>query len=83
MLRVSADSTERSNAGATGRTPGVGYAYRAHLELPVHELRKDGTRHALVPGMQLAAEIVLYERTVLEYLLSPLEKTVREAGRER
>lgn len=83
VLRVSADSSERPNQGAAGRATGAGYAYRAQLALPEQELRRDGTRHALVPGMQLAAEILLYERTVLEYLLSPLEKTAREAGRER
>ena len=40
-------------------------------------------RHALLPGMQLTAEIKLGERTVLEYLLSPIRKVASEAGRER
>jgi HlyD family secretion protein len=33
--------------------------------------------------MQVTAEINLGSRTVLEYLLSPVQKTVHEAGRER
>jgi HlyD family secretion protein len=33
--------------------------------------------------MQVAAEIHLGTRTVLEYLLSPVRKVVFEAGRER
>jgi HlyD family secretion protein len=33
--------------------------------------------------MQVAAEINQGRRTVLEYLLSPVRKTVQEAGRER
>jgi hypothetical protein len=37
----------------------------------------------LVPGMQINAEIHIGTRTVLEYLLSPVQKVAHEAGRER
>lgn len=37
----------------------------------------------LMPGMQVVAEINQGKRTVLEYLLSPVQKAVQEAGRER
>jgi HlyD family secretion protein len=40
-------------------------------------------RHALSPGMQMISEVHLGSRTVLEYLLSPVRKTLQEAGRER
>jgi HlyD family secretion protein len=33
--------------------------------------------------MQVVAEIHLGDRTVLEYLLSPVRKAFHEAGRER
>ena len=33
--------------------------------------------------MQISAEIHLGTRTVLEYLLSPVQKVAPEAGRER
>jgi len=33
--------------------------------------------------MQVSAEVNLGSRTVLEYLLSPIQKTVSEAARER
>jgi HlyD family secretion protein len=33
--------------------------------------------------MQVAAEIRLGDRTVMEYLLSPVQKAFHEAGRER
>ena len=33
--------------------------------------------------MQVIAEIHLGERSVLEYLLSPVQKAFHEAGRER
>jgi hemolysin D len=81
VARVSADSTERS--GEVARTQVSSYAYRAQLEPLTQELRLGEARHALLPGMQLTAEIKLAERTVLEYLLSPVQKVVAEAGRER
>ena len=76
VLRVSADVTERSAEKGS-------YAYRAQLEPQSLELRLGEARHALLPGMQLTAEIKLDERTVLEYLLSPVRKVAHEAGRER
>ena len=36
-----------------------------------------------VPGMLVNAEIHLGTRSVLEYLLSPVQKITHEAGRER
>jgi len=38
---------------------------------------------ALTPGMQVAAEIHLGQRSVMEYLLSPIAKVAHEAARER
>ncbi len=38
---------------------------------------------ALTAGMQATAEILLGRRSVLEYLLSPVQKAWHEAGRER
>ena len=80
VARISADSTERS--GEAAKTSGA-YAYRAQLEPLTQELRVGEAYFALLPGMQLTAEIKLAERTVLEYLLSPVQKIAAEAGRER
>jgi HlyD family secretion protein len=38
---------------------------------------------AISAGMQLTAEIIEGERTVMEYLLSPVRRIGSEAGRER
>lgn len=57
--------------------------YRALIALDAATLERDGKRFALAPGMQVSAEIHLGTRTVMEYLLSPVQKTVMEAGRER
>jgi hypothetical protein len=42
-----------------------------------------GESFKLNPGMQLSAEIHQNQRTVLEYLLSPVQKVKHEAARER
>ena len=57
--------------------------YKAHVKLKAQHLNAQGQRFELKPGMQVVAEIHLGERTVMDYLLSPVQKTVREAERER
>ena len=44
---------------------------------------RTGERLALSPGMLVAAEIHQGQRSVMEYLLSPVQKTGQEAARER
>jgi membrane fusion protein, hemolysin D len=63
--------------------PGTPLGYRALVALKTPYLERDGVRHSLSSGMQVTAEINLGSRTVLEYLLSPVRKTLQEAGRER
>lgn len=89
VRQVSADATEapspntRSDA-LTGRDRPMGpLAYRASIALKTQSLTADGEKYALAPGMQVAAEINLGTRTVLEYVLSPVQKAFHEAARER
>jgi HlyD family secretion protein len=89
VLHVNADATEapspntRSDA-LTGRDRPMGpLSFRALVEPATQELVADGQRYALQPGMQVAGEIHLGTRTVLEYLLSPVQKAFHEAARER
>ena len=53
------------------------------VELASQHLEPDRERFALSPGMQVAGEIHLRTRTVLEFLLSPARKAFHEAARER
>jgi HlyD family secretion protein len=90
VKNVSADATDASGrnppqAGQEGAN-GEGqqaYHFRTLVELKQQVLDSDGFRHRLMPGMQVDAEIALGQRTVLEYLLSPVRKAFHEAGRER
>ncbi len=57
--------------------------YKAHVRLKAQHLQAQGEKFELKPGMQVVAEIHLGERTIMDYLLSPVQKAVKEAGRER
>jgi HlyD family secretion protein len=89
VMHVNADATEapspntRSDA-LTGRDRPMGpLAFRALVELSSQELVADGEHYALQPGMQVMGEVHLGTRTILEYVLSPVQKAFHEAGRER
>ena len=89
VQHVNADATEapspntRSDA-LTGRDRPMGpLSFRALVELASQELAVDGQRYPLQPGMQVAGEIHLGTRSVLEYILSPVKKAFHEAARER
>lgn len=64
-------------------TAGETLFYRARIALNRQQLTRDGKQFQAKPGMQVVADIQLGERTLLEYLTSPLKKTVLEAARER
>lgn len=83
---IGADSVE--NTGANGgprekQGAAAGSTYKALVVLKAAELQADGENFPLSAGMQANAEILLGTRTVLEYLLSPVQKAWHEAGRER
>ncbi len=89
VRRVSADATEapspntRSDA-LTGRDRAMGpLAYRALVDLKSQVLRAGNENYRVSSGMQVAGEIHLGTRSILEYVLSPVQKAWHEAGRER
>lgn len=53
------------------------------LQLAQARLNVDGRFVKLSPGMNLSAEIRTGQRRVIDYLLSPVQQHVDEAGRER
>lgn len=83
---LGADATDAKSAPQAPPTGSAArLAYRALVHLPVQHLddARSGSRLRLTPGMAVNAEVVLGSRTVLEYLLSPLQRTAAEAARER
>ncbi len=88
VRQVSADASENQSSGAASVEIGRNktaqpLTYKTIVEIGAQELVAQGVRYSLVPGMQVAAEIHLGTRTVLEYLLSPISRAFHEAGRER
>jgi hemolysin D len=80
---VSADSSaaDPQKASALGQSP---QSYKALVRLDSQVLHgPHAQRLKLSAGMVVQAEISQGNRTVLEYLLSPVQKTAQEAGRER
>ena len=83
VKQVSADAKETSESGNSAFKSFEDAAYRALINLESGHLQSQGRQLRLVPGMQVNAEIHLGTRSVLEYLLSPVQKVAHEAGRER
>jgi HlyD family secretion protein len=87
VRHVTYDATDKSTDAMgerkTESPPAASLSYRALVALNTTQLEAQGLRYRLTPGMQVAAEIHLGNRSVLEYLLSPIQKTLYESGRER
>lgn len=60
-----------------------GLIYSARVRLSKSSLDVDGRNINLSPGMNTTVEIKTGQRRVIEFLLSPLQRHVSEAGRER
>lgn len=79
-----ADGNTATNGSATDSTKkSQPLVYKALVRLKTMALAMDSQQFLLSAGMQTNAEIWLGDRTVVEYLLSPVKKAWHEAGRER
>ncbi|QPI50049.1 HlyD family type I secretion periplasmic adaptor subunit [Massilia antarctica] len=88
VIHISADASEpprpeAGREGSNGQASGSA-SYKARIRLDQQALKDpQGKRLHITPGMQVVVEINQGQRTVLEYLLSPVQKAVSEAARER
>ena len=90
-------SRDRVEAPSTGQKPAAekaserdaydanpdGPGYVAHVALDSTRMLIDGQEQAVAPGMAVTAEIKTGRRSVISYLLSPLQRYVHEGIRER
>jgi HlyD family secretion protein len=67
----------------TDATSDSASVFKAIIELHGQRLDANGMDLPIVAGMAVQAEIREGERTVLEYLLSPVQRVASEAGQER
>lgn len=82
VVHVSADAGEENKTANRANTTDD-LRYRALIQLDKPYLETGTERLSLAPGMQVTAEVILGERSVLEYMLSPVQQAFQEAGRER
>jgi hemolysin D len=73
------NGSEQDHAAAKAQSP----VYIARIELNCGAPRNRSLCSRVVPGMTVQAEIRTGSRRIIDYLLSPLSRTVKEAGRER
>ncbi|MFM9886069.1 MAG: HlyD family type I secretion periplasmic adaptor subunit [Burkholderiales bacterium] len=84
ITHVSADAADPSSRDKPQANASASpLVFKTLMKIPASYLEADGRRYNLAPGMQVAAEINLGQRTVIDYLLSPVSKAWHEAGRER
>jgi hemolysin D len=86
VKKISADASETNPAQDGQRDDEDRDApvspYKALVALDEQSLSAGDVKLSLAPGMQVVADIRKGERTVMQYLLSPVQKTLAEAARE-
>jgi hemolysin D len=87
---ISRDAIDMSQPGQQqqrdeqGRAqPQQGLVYAARIRLKQRTIRVRGRDQIIGPGLAAQAEIKTGERRIIDFLLSPIAKTMDEAGRER
>ncbi len=88
VTRIQADSDSQAQSQRSSDQTDINPAsspmsYKAIVSLESQLLEVNGNKLKLVPGMQVVAEIEQGHRSVIDYLLSPVSKTLYESGRER
>jgi hemolysin D len=79
---VAEDRPQQAPGQAQPRAPDdLHYVVRLALDRDVIDV--DGRQTRLSPGMAVTAEVLTGKRRVISYILSPLARATREAGRER
>jgi adhesin transport system membrane fusion protein len=75
VVNVSADSMFDEKSGET--------FYLVQVKTEKSEIVHDGKSHAIIPGMVASVDIMTGKKTVLQYLLKPINRARTEAMRER
>lgn len=92
ILYVNADATDApaSNTSSNNSASNASFdnsmqqaSYKAMVALDSQSLNAQGEVLTLLPGMQVVAEVNEGKRSVMRYLLSPVEKTLDDSGKER
>jgi HlyD family secretion protein len=82
VAMISADASDPKQQQPQGQ-PMLTYRAIVRIDSTALVSARSGERLALSPGMLVTAEIHQGQRSVMEYLLSPVQRTAQEAARER
>jgi HlyD family secretion protein len=83
VVHLGADAADPTNDKNRDPRAAIQSNYKALVRLERQSLEMEGQPLKLAAGMQVIAEIHQGQRTVMEYLLSPVQKAFHEAARER
>jgi HlyD family secretion protein len=81
MPRITGEVLDVSADAFTDETTGASY-FRVRVEVDPEQLENLGTENQLTPGMPAEVVIVTGERTLMDYLISPIRDSMRRALRE-
>jgi len=81
LTRDPQNTNSANNPASNGQAP-LAY-FPAHVKLNKQTIDVEGKTMPVTPGLNLTAEIKTGRRTVLDYLLSPIQKTIDESAGER
>jgi hemolysin D len=86
-VQAGSRSSPQNGGTASGAAPSASTAsdlsYPAKVTLVRDWIDVDGRRETIQPGMQVSAETKTGDRRAIDFLLSPVLQTIKEAGRER
>jgi HlyD family secretion protein len=88
VINIGPDASERDTQSqsrdvAKDKRAAAAMNYKAVVSLRSQVLTAQGENLELVSGLQVIAEINQGNRIVMEYLLSPVQKTLHDSARER
>jgi hemolysin D len=81
LTRDPQNNSNPNNPASNGQAP-LAY-FPAHIQLKQSSIQIDGKTMPITPGLNVTAEIKTGKRTVMDYLLSPIQKTLDESAGER
>ncbi len=70
---------EISPTTAVSQTPDKQPFFRVHLQTERNYLLKDGKKYFISPGMTVQVDLITAKRTILEFILKPIIKTLNDS----
>lgn len=77
-------ASKLTQVSATSFLDDEGNAYfKGYIDLPINYIERNGQQYIVTPGMTLVADIKTGEKTLMQYLIRPINNALNTAFRER